>query len=104
MASSIVYELFNLTVATPTGMATYARNLTDAARKMGYEVDGLFHTFLALNTKDEILTEVGFFDARNQRPSFVAKYIELLGRRLIGAPTGLNPTRLPRTGVVINSG
>ncbi|MHB8885465.1 MAG: glycosyltransferase [Methylovirgula sp.] len=102
MSASILFELFNLTVASPTGIATYARNLTQAAHEMGYTVDGLFHTYLALDRKDPILTEVGFFDARNRGPSLIAKYVELFGRRLIGAPRGFHPMHLPFAGTVID--
>ncbi|MCL2384886.1 MAG: glycosyltransferase family 4 protein [Alphaproteobacteria bacterium] len=102
MPSAILYELFNLTVPNPTGIATYARNLTEAAVEMGYTVDGLFHTYLPLSKKDPTLAEVSFFDVRNKKPSFIAKNIELSWRYLIGKPRGLQAVQLPRLGVVID--
>ncbi len=102
MPPSILFELFNLTVRAPTGIATYARNLVRSARQLGYTTDALFHTYLRLDTKDPIFTDIRFFDARNRQESFVAKYIELNWRWIIGAPRGFRPTCLPLAGVVID--
>ncbi|HTV33974.1 MAG TPA: glycosyltransferase family 1 protein [Methylocella sp.] len=103
MPSKILYELFNLTTPSPAGIATYARNLTVAARQLGYSIDGLFHTYLRLSKKDKVLAEVSFFDVRNKKPSFIIKYGELIWRELIGAPLGLRAVALPRSGIVVDS-
>ncbi|MGO9007809.1 MAG: glycosyltransferase family 4 protein [Beijerinckiaceae bacterium] len=103
MSASILFELFNLSVgARPTGIATYARNLTQTAQDLGYSIDGLFHTYLTLDRKDEVLTDISFFDARNRAPSKIAKHVELNWRRIVGVPTGFRPVRLPLAGVVID--
>ncbi len=102
MSKSILFELFNLSGAAGTGIATYARNLVQTASSLGYEVDGLFHTHAKLNVKDPVLAEVAFFDARNRKPSAIYRWIESNWRRGIGAPMGMRPTRLKMTGVVLD--
>ncbi|MEJ0052103.1 MAG: glycosyltransferase family 1 protein [Methylovirgula sp.] len=103
MSASILFELFNMTVPAPTGIATYSRHVVRAARELGFAVDGLFHTYSKLDRRDDILAEVGFFDARNRKISPFAKYIELNWRWMIGAPRGFRPGRLPLSGVVIDA-
>lgn len=100
--SSILYELFNLTVADGTGIATYARNLVKTAAELGYTIDGLFHTNVNLSTKDPVLAEIAFYDARNRNPSLLYKWIESNWRRGIGSPGGIRLTRLPLAGVVLD--
>ena len=103
MTASILFELFNLTVPVQTGIATYSRGLVRAAKALNYNVDGLLHTYSALDRKDELLAEVGFFDARGRKISSFAKYVELNWRWVVGAPRGLRPMKLSLSGAVIDA-
>ena len=67
--ATILYELFNLSISGGTGIATYARNLCSNARELGYDTDGLLHSYRAIDKRDPILAEVSFFDARNREIS-----------------------------------
>lgn len=104
MTSNILVEAFNASQAGGTGIATYIRNLTDAANANGYEVDGLLHTFAGLDKKDAILSEVGFHDARNLRPSWFTTNVEGNWRRFVGKPRGFATQRIRQSGFIIDSG
>ncbi len=103
MSASILFELYNLTSPNPTGIATYSRHLVRAARQLGYTAEGLFHTYSKLDQRDDLLAEIGFFDARNRRMSNFDRYVELNWRWLIGVPRGFHPRHLPFSGVVIGA-
>ncbi len=103
MKKKILYELFNLTVTGGTGIATYARNLIGAARALGFTTDGLLHSQRAIDTKDPLLGEIGFFDARNRKPSAFTRYVTLNWRRGVGAPFGLKTTQLNRSAIVLSN-
>ncbi|MBJ7442319.1 MAG: hypothetical protein JHD35_25330, partial [Sphingopyxis sp.] len=104
MTASVLVEAFNASQAGGTGIATYIRNLTEAVKVNGYEVDGLLHTFANLDRKDAILSEVGFYDARNAKPSWVASNIEGNWRRLIGMPRGFAARQIRHSGFIVDSG
>jgi glycosyltransferase involved in cell wall biosynthesis len=97
-------EAFNASQAGGTGIATYIRNLTHAAQANGYQVDGLLHTFAKLDKKDEILSEIGFHDARNLHPSWFATNVEGNWRRFIGKPRGFATRQIRHSGFIVDSG
>jgi glycosyltransferase involved in cell wall biosynthesis len=99
----ILFELFNLTVPGGTGIATYARHLCSTAHDLGYEAEGLLHSYRPIETKDSVLAEVGFFDARNRKPSAFDRYVTLNWRRAIGAPAGIRGVALPGKSIVVGS-
>jgi len=100
----VLLEAFNAGLRGGTGIATYIRNLTKAAKANGYSVDGLFQSFSKLSSRDPFLAEVGFYDARNLNPSKFALKVESNWRRGIGVPAGITATRLQRSGMIVDSG
>lgn len=104
MTANVLVEAFNASQSSGTGIATYIRNLTEAVKANGYEVDGLLHTFANLDKKDAILSEIGFHDARNLRPSWFATNVESNWRRLVGKPRGFDTRQIRHSGLVVDSG
>jgi glycosyltransferase involved in cell wall biosynthesis len=95
----ILYETHNLTLASGTGIATYARNLAEAAAGMGLEPWALFGVARNLSRKDERLNEILSFDSDpDEVPSFIDN-----AWRTVSALGGLHPARLPSTGIVIGT-
>jgi glycosyltransferase involved in cell wall biosynthesis len=101
---SVLLEAYNVGLRGGTGIATYIRNLTEAAKANGYSVDGLLHSFSKLSSRDPFLGEVGFYDARNFNPSKFTLKVESNWRRGIGVPTGITAKRLQRSGMIVDSG
>ena len=104
MNPRVLLEAYNVGLSGGTGIATYIRNLTKAAKANGYSVDGLFHSFSKLSSRDPFLAEVGFYDARNLNPTKFALNVESNWRRGIGVPTGIAAERLQRSGMIVDSG
>lgn len=96
----ILFELFNTTLPRGTGIATYARNLCAVARDLGYACDGLLHSNAPIDTRDPVLAEISFFDARNKSPNRLRKLAHDAKRRVIGLPFGLKATHLPLNAIV----
>ncbi len=103
MANKILFELFNMTVSGGTGIATYSRNTCEIASELGFETEGLLHSYRPIDTKDPVLAEVGFFDARNREISPYTKYVTLNWRRMVGAPFGLRGAAMPGKTIVVQS-
>lgn len=103
MTPKILFELFNMTVPGGTGIATYARHLCSTAQDLGYEAEGLLHSYRPIDTRDSVLAEVGFFDARNRKPSAFDRYVTLNWRKAIGAPAGIRAVALPGDSIVVGS-
>jgi glycosyltransferase involved in cell wall biosynthesis len=90
-----------MTVPGGTGIATYARNVCAVAKELGYETEGLLHSYRPIDVKDPVLAEVSFFDARNRKPSVFTKHVAMNWRRVVGAPFGLKGVCLPSSSVVV---
>ena len=103
MTHKILFELFNMTVRGGTGIATYARNTCEIANELGFETEGLLHSYRPIDTKNPVLAEVGFFDARNRQLSSYSKYVTLNWRRMVGSPFGLRGVALPSNAIVVQS-
>jgi glycosyltransferase involved in cell wall biosynthesis len=101
---SVLLEAYNIALRRGTGIATYTRGLAEAARANGYSIDGLLHSFSNLETKDSLLGEISFYDARNFAPSKFVENVESNWRRGIGVPFGFKAQRLSRSGMIIDSG
>jgi glycosyltransferase involved in cell wall biosynthesis len=102
--STVLLEAYNVALRRGTGIATYTRNLAKAAVANGYFVDGLLHSFSNLETKDPLLGEIRFYDARNSAPSKFVENVESNWRRGIGMPFGLKTQCLKRSGMIVDSG
>ncbi len=96
MNRRILYELYNLSLPTGTGIATYARNLVHSAAGLGYETQGLLNSNGKVHPRDPVLTEVNLLDACNQKLSFARKAAGLALPFLVGAPLGLSTARLSK--------
>jgi glycosyltransferase involved in cell wall biosynthesis len=101
--ATILYELFNLSISGGTGIATYARNLCSNARELGYDTDGLLHSYRAIDKRDPILAEVSFFDARNREISPFDRFATRPWRWAMGAPFGIAPAALPNGQIVVQA-
>jgi len=104
MTRSVLYELYNNSLANGTGIATYARNLTATAKQLGYRVEGLYHTTRKISQTDPILAEVTYFDAQRRNTIDFAKYAYLAPSWAIGAPAGIRAMPMSRAGVVVRDG
>lgn len=101
----ILYELYNLSIPQGTGIATYSRNLINAAHNIGYEINGLFNSSRKLNFQDKLLDEIGFFDARNKEPESYFEQIkhscEIFPKWIWGDPFGLDCVEMTLNTVVL---
>jgi glycosyltransferase involved in cell wall biosynthesis len=73
------------------------------AAELGYETEGLLHSYRPLDVKDPVLAEVGFFDARNRTPTFFTRFVEMNKWRLMGSPFGVKGVALPARSVVVQA-
>ena len=83
----VLIEGHNLTLASGTGIATYARGLSAAVRDAGCRTDVLVGSNRALPAHDPELAEVILFDGPRNTNLIHKAGIEL--RRAFGAPLGL---------------
>jgi glycosyltransferase involved in cell wall biosynthesis len=104
MAETILFEGHNLTLSTGAGIATYARNLAAAARKLGYSTKALIGVERPLSRKDPVLSEIALYDARPVRWPPLSLQVSLVFSAVLGRPFGITPVELRRTGVVIDPG
>ncbi len=86
-AGRVLIEGLNLTLTAGTGIATYARNLADAARGLGYSTDVLVGSNRAISRNDPQLAEIVLHDGPRHFNLIHKGYLEF--RRLVGAPFGL---------------
>lgn len=102
MTTSILYEANSLTLKAGTGIATYARSLAQAARRLGHEPDVLFGVERNLARAQDRLNEVLAFDAVSE---IEEEDLWQKAVRFANYPfnmlTGLKPVHLPRSGLVI---
>jgi hypothetical protein len=67
VTAKILFELFNMTVPGGTGIAPCARHLCSTGHDLGYEAESLLHSYRPIDTRDAVLAELGFFDARTSQ-------------------------------------
>jgi glycosyltransferase involved in cell wall biosynthesis len=103
MTKTILYECFNLSLPSGTGIKTYARNLAGAARDLGFKVEALIQSARPLSPDDPFLSEISVHDVipkRNWRQRFLHDPLQLL----IGAPFGQRAFPLGDQGFVMSQG
>src|ERR1019366_7352308 len=61
---AILYDQTSNAYRMGTGIATYARNLAQAARAAGYGADALVSADVAIDPANPVLSEVQLFDVR----------------------------------------
>lgn len=97
----ILYECQNLTLSTGTGIATYARNLSLEARKLGYRTSALLgvgHTESVMGT---VLDEIRLHDAcKTPAFSLRTQIQEIWGHYYADKP-GVTAARVPYSGLVV---
>ncbi|WP_422002630.1 glycosyltransferase [Reyranella sp.] len=99
----ILYEVDNMTLASGTGIATYAGNLVRSAIELGHEVDGVFSVRRSLAPGLGPLNEILAFDS----PPPDGETMWQAAKRHAGHPFrclfGLRPTELTLSGLVVGS-
>lgn len=97
---TILYEAHNLAIKGGTGLATYARELAQAAGRLGHDVHGLFGVERRLARDDHRLNEVLAFDAEDEWLSPLQVAWRTV-RYPFNALGGLQPVEVPRSGLVM---
>jgi len=100
MTKRIVYDGLNLALKSGTGVATYARGLLDGAAALGYH-RGILHSVAAPLPRDAALREIVLFDDDGARKLGLRRRLRRTMRRVVGAPFGLAPLRVPLSGAVV---
>jgi glycosyltransferase involved in cell wall biosynthesis len=98
----VLIEADNLTHATGTGIATYARNLGHVLHQMNYVTDGLISVRRPLPMKDAMFNRIVFYDPRQDRPLPWSLKARLKLSEWFGEPFGVNTQPLMRTDAIID--
>jgi glycosyltransferase involved in cell wall biosynthesis len=102
---TVLYECRSQVVASGTGIATYAHTLAQVAREIGYRAEALADVLTPIDGADPLLAEILMSNAEvlaNRRtPGRILR--ELLDE-VVGAPFGVRPVSLKRTGIVVANG
>jgi len=100
MPQHIIYDGLNLALEEGTGVATYARMLTQVAHDIGYDV-GVVYGMPRAPSRKPVLREIAFFDEKHaikrSLPSAVRDYIVDLVRYQLT----IRPTPVELGGVVV---
>jgi len=100
MPLRIIYDGLNLALEEGTGVATYARTLTQVARNLGYNV-GVVYGSPQAPSRNPMLREIAFFDEKRAikrlLPSAILNYIVDLARYHLP----IRPTPVELSGVVV---
>jgi glycosyltransferase involved in cell wall biosynthesis len=100
MPHRIIYDGLNLALEEGTGVATYARMLTQVARDIGYDV-GVVYGSPRTPSKNPMLREIAFFDEKRATkrplPAEILDYITDLVRYQLP----VRPTPLELSGIVV---
>ena len=100
MPLRIIYDGLNLALEEGTGVATYARTLTQVARNLGYNV-GVVYGSPQAPSRNPMLREIAFFDEKRAikrpLPSAIFNYIVDLARYQLP----IRPTPVELSGVVV---
>jgi glycosyltransferase involved in cell wall biosynthesis len=92
---------YNLALDQGTGVATYARNLSFAMGRLGYETGVLYGT-RAAPSLNPLIREIAFFDERVGDASLLLRLLRRV-QGLSRAPWGEIGRRVPITGTVIST-
>jgi glycosyltransferase involved in cell wall biosynthesis len=103
MTARILFEGHNLTLASATGIGTYARTLAHTARTIGYETDVLISSNARYDRKDPQFSEIALFDPLTARKPSVAVRVASLSASMFGRPFGMRPSKFQHIGSVVGS-
>lgn len=95
----ILIDGYNMGMEKGTGVATYGRNLSYAAKSLGYQVDVLYGK-KSTRSKNPLLSEIAFFDASKQSPNRLLEFVKMLQGGL-SAPIGCHVDTVPISGSVV---
>ncbi len=98
----ILLEGHNLTLETGTGIATYARTLNATLRTLGYATEVVVGTRVQVATKDPLLGEISFYDARGSNQHWLLRSAGLARHALFGSPLGITPSTLRLGNAVVD--
>jgi glycosyltransferase involved in cell wall biosynthesis len=94
----IAIDGYNLSLESGTGVATYARNLSQTAHDLGHEVHVLYG--MRSSPRNPMLREIAFFDT-NPRPQHTLIRLTKSARRFASSLCGARARPIPMTGRVI---
>lgn len=101
MSAKILFEGHNLTLASATGIGTYARTLAHTARTIGYETDVLISSNAKYDRKDPQFSEIAFFDPLIAKKPSIGMQLDRLSALLFGKPLGIRSSKFQHVGSVI---
>lgn len=101
MPKTILFEAHNLTLAKGTGIATYVRHLSQAARKLGYATRALVGLDGWVDRHDPVLGEIQLYDSSPDKRQPWHVWPPLALDFVAGAPFGIRPFPIPSHGVVV---
>jgi glycosyltransferase involved in cell wall biosynthesis len=104
MPKTILFEAHNLALTQGAGIATYARNLAEAARRLGYATKALIGAERRLHRSNPVLSEIALYDARLKGWPPLSVMTSLASSAVLGVPFGIRPVELRPAGVVIDPG
>jgi glycosyltransferase involved in cell wall biosynthesis len=94
----VLIDGYNLALEAGTGVATYARNLSQRLHELDHEVNVLYGMRSA--PADPLLREVAFFDAGPRKRSVVSQWLRS-ARGWFASSLGVRPVQVPVTGKVV---
>ena len=97
----ILLEGHNLTLASATGIGTYARTLANTARTIGFATDVLISSHAKYDRKDPQFSEISFFDPLAAKKPSLGVRAARLSATIFGKPFGVRPSKFERVGSVI---
>lgn len=100
MGRRIYFDGLNLSLEHGTGIATYTRVLANVVRDLGFEV-GVVYSSPQRPSKNPILREISFFDAREAAKLPLAKEVWNTLSDQFHYPFGVQPSAVNLTGTVI---
>ena len=100
MSRRIYFDGLNLALERGTGISTYTRLLAGIVRELGYDV-GVVYASPARPSKNPILREITFFDARDPSKVFLPREIWNAAMDQIWYPFGVRPAPLHLSGAVV---
>lgn len=101
----ILIECHDLTLKTGTGIATYTRNLAEAAKALGLRTQALHAVSSPVRKSDAFLNEVLVGEEGGGRKNlpWTSRWRRNL-RYVAGSPFGASPQRIEITGIVVGGG
>ncbi|MBP0617879.1 glycosyltransferase family 4 protein [Jiella mangrovi] len=106
MTAPVLIEGRNLAIKDGTGIASYARNLTESLRHLGYDLDLLFDTQFRLSADRPDWNEVQLYDMSNRQGGRISRSqrYRRVFRYLTVPPMALDAIEVAETGLISDRG